>query len=100
MIFIKKWKIKSIQSYAKEKNHNKNALSSLGSKVGKAERRRDEAWNSFVKFLGLEAVEEEVKDSGGLCRGLLKIVLIINQIESLIWVVGGVGVGRRGVEQF
>lgn len=64
--------------------------------MGKAERRCKDAWNSFAKILGLEEEEEEeVKDSGGLCQDVLKIVLIINQKKNLIWEVVG-----RSVEQF
>lgn len=34
-------------------------------------------------------MEEEVKDSGGLCQGVLKTVLIINHKEDLIWEASG-----------
>lgn len=50
--------------------------------MGKAEGRCKKAWRSFAKFLGLEKEEweeKEVKDSGGLCQDVSKVILNINQ---------------------
>lgn len=56
----------------KKKSHQNRHRSSLSHKVGEAERRHEEVWNSFAKCLGLEDEEEE-KDSSGLCWGVLNI---------------------------
>lgn len=56
--------------------------SPLSSNVGQAERRDEEARNGFAKFL---EEEEDSKDSGGLCQGVLEIVPFIHQKEELAW---------------